>query len=73
MVWQLHEKYVAVNKRLYIAFLDLEKAFDHVTGKVIWRALRELGVEKWIVRLVQGSIRLCAKLGSIWRGFQPRH
>ena len=29
-------------------------AFDRVPRKVIWWALRKLGVEEWIVRLVQG-------------------
>ena len=36
------------------AFIDLEKVFDRVPWKVIWWALRKLGVEEWIVRLVQG-------------------
>ena len=53
-VRQLQEKYLAANKRLYMAFLDLEKAFDRVPQMVIWWALRKLGVEEWIVRLVQG-------------------
>ena len=30
VVRQLQEKYLAVNKRLYMAFFDLEKAFDCV-------------------------------------------
>ena len=54
VVRQLQEKYLAGNKRLYMAFVDLEKAFDRVPRKVIWWALRKLGVEEWIVRLVQG-------------------
>ena len=37
-----------------MAFIDLEKAFDQVPRKLIWWALRKLGVEEWIVRLVQG-------------------
>ncbi|RUS73530.1 hypothetical protein EGW08_018715 [Elysia chlorotica] len=37
-----------------MAFVDLEKAFDRVPRKVIWWALRKLGVEEWTVRLVQG-------------------
>ena len=37
-----------------MAFMDLEKAFDRVPRKVIWWALRKLGVEEWIVWLVQG-------------------
>ena len=54
VVRQLQEKYLAANKRLYMAFVDLEKAFDWVPWKVIWWTLRKLGVEEWIVRLVQG-------------------
>ena len=41
-------------KRLYMAFVDLEKAFDPVLRKVIWWGMRKLGVEEWIVRLGQG-------------------
>ena len=54
VVRQLQEKYLAANKRLYMAFVDLEKVFDRVPWKVIWWALRKLSVEEWIVRLVQG-------------------
>ena len=36
-----------------MAFMDLEKAFDPVPRTVIWWALRKLGVEEWIVLLVQ--------------------
>ena len=54
VVRQLQEKYLAANKRLYMAFVDLEKAFDRVPRKEIWWALRKLGVEEWIMRLVQG-------------------
>ena len=46
VVRQLQGKYLAANKRLYMAFIDLEKAFDRVPRKVIWWALRKLGVEE---------------------------
>ena len=67
VVWQLQEKYLAANKRLYMAFVDLEKAFDRVPRKVIWWALTKLGVEEWIVRLVQGmyaNARSCVRVGE---------
>ena len=54
VVMQLQEKYLAANTRPYMAFVDLEKVFDRVPQKIIWWALRKLGVEEWIVRLVQG-------------------
>ena len=37
-----------------MAFVDLEKVFDRVPRKVSWWALWKLGVEEWIVWLVQG-------------------
>ena len=46
VVQQLQEKYLAVNKRHYISFVDLEKAFACVPRKVIWWGLRKLGVEE---------------------------
>lgn len=51
-----------------MAFVDLEKAFDPVPREVIWWAMRKLGVEEWIVQLVQGMYynvrsRVCAGSG----------
>ena len=67
LVRQLQEKYLATNKRLHMAFVDLEKAFDRVPRKVIWWALRNLGVDEWIWRLVQGmysNARSCVRVGE---------
>ena len=67
VVRQLQEKYLAANRRLYMAFVDLEKAFDRVPRKVIWWVLRKLCVEKWIVRMVQGmyaNARSCVHVGE---------
>ena len=33
---QLQEKYLAANKRLYMAFVDLYKALDGVPWKIVW-------------------------------------
>ena len=69
VVLQLQEKYLAVNKRLYMAFVDLEQAFDRIPGKVIWWALRKLGVEEWIVRLVQGMYANARSRVCVGEGF----
>ena len=66
---QLQEKYLAAHKRLYMAFLDLEKAFDLVPRKVIWWALRKLGVEEWIVWLVQGMYANARSRVRVGEGF----
>ena len=50
---QLQEKYLARNKELWMAFVDLEKAFDRVPREVVWWALRYLGVDEWIVSVIR--------------------
>ena len=49
--------HLAANKPLYMAFIDLEKAFDRVPRYVIWWAMRKLGIDKWLVRLVQSMYK----------------
>ena len=57
IVRQLQEKDLAANKPLYMAFIDLEKAFDRVPRDVIWWAMRKLGIDEWLVRLVQSMYK----------------
>ena len=40
-----------------MAFVDLEKAFDRVPRDVIWWAMRKLGIDEWLVRLVQSMYK----------------
>ena len=47
-----------------MAFADLKKAFDQVPRKVIWWALRTLGVDEWIVRLIHSNARSCVRVGD---------
>ena len=57
IVRQLQEKHLAANKPLYMAFIDLEKAFDRVPRDVIWWGMRKLGIDEWLVRLVQSMYK----------------
>ena len=52
---QLQEKHLAKNKKLYFAFVDLEKALDRVSRKVSWWAMRKLGMRNGLC----DSCRLC--------------
>ena len=56
VVRQLQDKYLAANKRLYMAFCRPGEGVCSSTseGHKLWWALRKLGVEEWIVRLVLG-------------------
>ena len=53
IVRQLQEKYLSRNEELWMAFVDLEKAFDRVPREVVWWALRYLGVDEWIVSVIK--------------------
>ena len=37
--------------------VDLEKAFDRVPRDVIWWAMRKLGIDEWLVHLVQSMYK----------------
>ena len=49
---KIQEKYIGKNCNLYFAFVDLEKASGRVPRKILWQALRKLGIPKWIMRVV---------------------
>src|SRR5207245_5599924 len=53
IVRQLQEKYLAKKKDLWMAFIDLEKAFDRVPREVLWWALREVEVDEWLIKVIQ--------------------
>ena len=57
IVRQLQEKHLNANKPLYMTFDDLEKTFDRVPRDVIWWAMRKLGTDEWLERMVQSMYK----------------
>ena len=58
IVRQLQEKHLIANKPLYMAFVYLEKkAFDCVHQDFIWLTMPTLGIEEWLVHLVQSMYK----------------
>ena len=73
IIRQLQEKHLSMvdsndkDLTLYFAFVDLEKAFDRVPRKVLWWAMRTLGIPESIVRVVQAmynNARSKVRVGS---------
>ena len=53
IVRQIQEAYIRKNRNLFFAFVDLGKAFDRVPRKVLWWALRKVGIPELIIRVIQ--------------------
>ena len=53
IVRQVQERFLEKKKDLWMAFVDLENAFDRVPREVLWWALRVMKVDEWIVKVIQ--------------------
>lgn len=49
---QVEERYLEKKKKLFFAFLDLEKAIDPVPREVVKWAMKKLGVDECLIRSV---------------------
>ena len=68
VVGQLQEKYLAANKRLYMAFVDLEKAFDWVPWQVIWWGWENLVCRNGLCDWCRGCMQMCGAVSVLVRG-----
>ena len=59
IVCQVQEKFLGKQKELWIAFEDLERAFDRVPRDVLWWALRRVGVEEWLIKVIKSMYEGC--------------
>ena len=60
------QKYIATNKLLYFAFVDLEKAFDHVSRKVQWWASRASGSRNGLCVLSRACTSMLGVVCGSW-------
>jgi len=50
---QMAEKYMEMNRDLYVGYIDFRKAFDSVWREGLWRVLRNYGFPEKIVRILE--------------------
>ena len=50
---QVQESFLAKKKDLWLAFVDLEKAFDRVPREVVWWALRRMDVPEGLLQVIK--------------------
>jgi len=51
---EMCEKYLGNGRDLYVAFMDLEKAYDKIDRKAMWQVLQVYGVGGKLLRAVKG-------------------
>ena len=57
IVRQLQEKYLGRKRELWMAFLDLEKAFDRVPREVVWWALGQMNVDRPLINVIMSMYK----------------
>ena len=50
---QVIEKKMAVNQPLHLLFVDLEKAYESVPLKILWKALEHYNISNSIIRAIK--------------------
>ena len=50
---QIVDKHLMVNKKVFCAFVDLEKAYDSVVRSKLWDVLKDYGVDGSLLRTMQ--------------------
>ena len=70
VIHQLGEKMLERGKKLYAAFLGLEKAYDRIWKARLWEALKQYGVQGRLLRAIQGLYKDSGATVKVGRGQQ---
>ncbi len=63
----LMEEYLGKDKKLYAAFMDLEKTYDKVNREALWSVLKTCGVGEQLLKGIQAFYReanACVRVGG---------
>ena len=52
-VRQIHDKYMDVNREVYLVFMDLEKSYDKIDKRVLWQVMRIYSFGGNLLKVVQ--------------------
>ena len=66
IVWQMQERFLAKKQEVWMAFVDLEKAFGF-PREMVWWALTKFWVDEWLVKIIQAmheGVSTAVKLGE---------
>ncbi len=69
---RLVEEYLGKDKKLYAAFMDLEKAYDRVDREALWNVLYIYGVGGQLLKGIQAFYReanACVRVGGEFSEF----
>ena len=68
VVKQIVEKTIEKNMKTYMAFVDLEKAYDNVSREKLWVVLDKYGIKRKLLRAIQAlyvGSKACVKVGGL--------
>ena len=63
----LMQKQFSLNRKMYVAFIDFEKAFDFINRKVLWPILLKNGIRGKLYRCIKSmynSVKVRVRFGS---------
>ena len=69
VICEMVERVKKEGKRVYMAFLDIEKAYDRVDRSILWKVLERCGMSKKVINIIRSMyVNTRGALGEILNG-----